>query len=134
MADLFKENKYIYPLSSRVCAMALFYWCSMWMQGLVIGYKPFEHPAIVDVIRQRLFDDPRSSIIEEFPEYFTDGELAPSLVAFAATTVSLIVGDEYVSWVSRCTQQSRSGALDDGSVKTFKHPCTPTFTSATWLY
>ncbi|KAF8328628.1 hypothetical protein F5887DRAFT_924181 [Amanita rubescens] len=72
VADLFKENKYIYPLSSR---------------GLVIGHKPFEHPAIVEVIKQRLFDDPRESITEEFPEYFKDGELAPSLIAFAATTM-----------------------------------------------
>jgi hypothetical protein len=66
------------------------------MQGIVIGHKPFEHPAIVEVIRQRLFDDPRNSITEEFPEYFKDGELAPSIIAFTATTVSLIVSGEYV--------------------------------------
>ncbi|KAF8332893.1 hypothetical protein F5887DRAFT_1080566 [Amanita rubescens] len=72
VADLLKQNKYIYPLSSR---------------RLAIGHKPFEHPAIIEVIRQRLFDDPRNSITEEFPDYFKDGELPPSLVAFAATTM-----------------------------------------------
>jgi hypothetical protein len=56
----------------------------------VIGHKPFEHPAIVEVIKQRLFDETRHPITEEFPEFFKDGEkLTDSIIAFAATTVCL---------------------------------------------
>jgi hypothetical protein len=54
----------------------------------VIGNRPFEHPAIVQVIKQRLFDETRHPITEEFPEFFKDGEkLMDTVVAFAATVV-----------------------------------------------
>lgn len=40
------------------------------------------------MIKQRLFDDTRHPINEEFPEYFKDGDkLTPAVVAFAATAV-----------------------------------------------
>ena len=65
------------------------------LQGQILGHKPFEHPSMIHVIRERLLNDPRHAIVEEYPEYFKDGQVAPSAVAFAATAVSAIVPDEF---------------------------------------
>ncbi|KIL63909.1 hypothetical protein M378DRAFT_11826, partial [Amanita muscaria Koide BX008] len=76
VADLLDENKYIFCLTAN---------------NQVIGYKPFEHPAIAEAIKQRLFDEIRHPITEEFPELFKEGEkLTQSIVAFAATAASSI--------------------------------------------
>ena len=67
----------------------------MHLQGQVLGHKPFEHPAIIHIIREHSLDDPHHAIVDEYPEYFKDGELAPSVVTFTATAVSAIVSHEF---------------------------------------
>ncbi|KIL65826.1 hypothetical protein M378DRAFT_10430 [Amanita muscaria Koide BX008] len=95
--DLVNENKYIFHVTTR---------------NQVLGHKPYEHPAIAEVIKQRLFDDPRHPITEEFPEFFSDGEkLTQSIVAFAATAIRAAIQEW--STGKRIPQEFTANAFTD---------------------
>ncbi|KAM6489557.1 hypothetical protein JOM56_014976 [Amanita muscaria] len=95
--DLVTNDKFIFCLTSN---------------NQVIGHKPYEHPAIAEVIKQRLFDDVRYPITEEFPEFFTEGEkLTQSIIAFAATAIQAAIQE----WVTgkRIPQEFTAHAFTD---------------------
>jgi hypothetical protein len=70
---LIQSHTYIYPVKEVSLQSFLITIFIMYKQGrgLIIRSKPFNHPAIISILRELFFGNTRRSSAEQYRDYFT---------------------------------------------------------------